>query len=97
MKTGSILLLHSRTHLNIKDIYISLRVKDGKRYSKQDTPAWPKKQASVAILISNKTDFQQKLNKRNVEGHYTFIKGNPTKMTFQFLTSNFLKQGHQSL
>ena len=32
------------------------------------------KQAGVAILISNKTDFQQKLIKRDRRGHFIFIK-----------------------
>ena len=34
-----------------------------------------KKQAQIAILISNKVDFKPKLIKRDREGHYTFIKG----------------------
>ena len=35
-----------------------------------------KKQASVAILKSNKIDFKIKLIKRDVEGHYILTKGN---------------------
>jgi hypothetical protein len=33
-----------------------------------------KKQARVAILISNKIDFQPKVIKKDKEGHFTFIK-----------------------
>jgi hypothetical protein len=33
-----------------------------------------KKQAGVAILISNKTDFQPKVIKKDKEGHFIFIK-----------------------
>ena len=35
----------------------------------------PKNQASAAILISNKIDFQPKLIKRDGEGHFILIKG----------------------
>ena len=35
----------------------------------------PGKQAGVAILISNKIDFQPKVIKCNEEGHFIFIKG----------------------
>jgi hypothetical protein len=34
-----------------------------------------KKQARVAILISNKIDFQPKLIKKDKEGHFILIKG----------------------
>ena len=34
-----------------------------------------KKQAGVAILISNKIDFQPKVIKKDKEGHLIFIKG----------------------
>jgi hypothetical protein len=34
-----------------------------------------KKQAGVAILISNKIDFQPKVIKKDKEGHFTLIKG----------------------
>jgi len=33
------------------------------------------KQAGVAILISNKIDFQPKVIKKDKEGHFIFIKG----------------------
>uniref|UniRef100_A0A8C9PEU7 exodeoxyribonuclease III n=1 Tax=Spermophilus dauricus TaxID=99837 RepID=A0A8C9PEU7_SPEDA len=35
----------------------------------------PRKQAGVAILISNKIDFKTKLIKRDKEGHYILLKG----------------------
>ena len=34
-----------------------------------------KKQAEVAILISNKIDFQPKVIKKDKEGHFILIKG----------------------
>jgi exonuclease III len=34
-----------------------------------------KKQAGVAILISNKIDFQPKVIKKDKEGHFILIKG----------------------
>jgi hypothetical protein len=40
----------------------------------------PEKQAGVVILISDKTDFQPKLIKKDGEGHVIFIKGkNPPR------------------
>jgi hypothetical protein len=44
----------------------------GKKFQAND----PKKQAGVAILISNKIDFQPKVIKRYGEGHFIHIKGN---------------------
>jgi hypothetical protein len=35
----------------------------------------PRKQAGVAILISNEIDFQPKVIKYDEEGHFIFIKG----------------------
>jgi exonuclease III len=35
----------------------------------------PKKQAGVAILTSNKIDFQPKVIKKDKEGHFILIKG----------------------
>jgi hypothetical protein len=35
----------------------------------------PEKQAGVAILISNKINFQPKVIKKNKEGHFILIKG----------------------
>jgi hypothetical protein len=36
----------------------------------------PKKQAGVAILISNKINFQPKVIKKDKEGYFILIKGN---------------------
>jgi exonuclease III len=35
----------------------------------------PRKQAGVAIIISNKIDFQSKLIKHDKKGHFIFIRG----------------------
>jgi len=35
----------------------------------------PKKQACVAILLSNKSDFQPKVIKHDEKGYFIFIKG----------------------
>jgi hypothetical protein len=35
----------------------------------------PKRKAGIAILISNKIDFQSKVIKKDKEGHFVFIKG----------------------
>jgi hypothetical protein len=53
----------------------------------------PKKQAGVAILISDKIDFKPNLIGRDSERHYIFIKGK-TKRTLKFLTSTQQAQGH---
>ena len=42
----------------------------------------PKKQAGVAILISDKFDFKLKLITWDRGGHYILIKGKFTKRTF---------------
>jgi hypothetical protein len=44
----------------------------------------PKKQAGVAILISNKIDFQPKVIKKGKEGTSYSLKVNSTKMSSQF-------------
>jgi exonuclease III len=56
--------------LNIKDRYY-LRVKGWKKVSQANGP---RKQAGVAILISNKIDFQPQVIKHDEEGHFIFIK-----------------------
>jgi hypothetical protein len=57
-------------HFNNKDRH-SLRIKGWKKVFQENGP---RKQAGVAILISNKIDFQPKVIKRD-EGHFIFIKG----------------------
>jgi exonuclease III len=59
------------THLNNKDRHY-LRVREWKNVFHTNGP---RKQAGVAILISNKTNFQPKVIKCDEEGHFIFIKG----------------------
>jgi exonuclease III len=59
------------THLSDKDRHY-LRVKGWKKIFQADGP---KKQAGIAILISNKIDFQPKVIKQDGEGHYVLIRG----------------------
>jgi exonuclease III len=49
-----------------------LRVKGWKPISQANGP---KKQAGVAILISNKINFQSKVTKKDKEGYFILIKG----------------------
>jgi len=44
-----------------------------------------KKQAEIAILISNKIDFQTKVIKKDKEGHFIFIKGKIPQDEFSIL------------
>ena len=59
------------TDLNDKDRYY-LRIKGWKPIFQANSP---KKQAGVAILISNKINFQPKVIKKDKEGHFILIKG----------------------
>jgi exonuclease III len=59
------------THLRDKDRY-NLRVKGWKTIFQANGP---KKQAGVAILISNKINFQPKVIKKDKEEHFMLIKG----------------------
>jgi hypothetical protein len=43
-----------------------------------------KKQAGVAILLSNKIDFQPKVIKKDKEGHFMLIKGKIFQRNSQF-------------
>ena len=60
-----------KTHLKTGDTY-RLKVKGWKRifHANED-----QKKAGVAVLISDKIDFQIKAVKRDKEGHYIMIKG----------------------
>ena len=58
-------------HLSVKDKHY-LRVKGWKNILQANGP---RKQAGVAILISNKIDFQPKVIKKDTEGHFILIKG----------------------
>ena len=59
------------THLETRDTY-RLKVKGWKKifHAHRD-----QKKAGVAILISDKIDFQTKAVKRDIEGHYIMIQG----------------------
>jgi hypothetical protein len=59
------------THLGEKDRHY-LSVKGWKTIFQTNGP---KKQARVAILISNKIDFQSNVIKKDKEGHFILIKG----------------------
>ena len=59
------------THLKIRDTY-RLKVKGWKKMFHANGD---QKKAGVAILISDKIDFQIKAVKRDKEGHYIMIKG----------------------
>ena len=59
------------THLTVKDKYY-LRVKGWKTVLQANGP---RKRAEVAILISDKIDFQPKVIKKDTEGHFILIKG----------------------
>ena len=65
-----------KTHLNkIEDTY-RLKVKDWKKMFHANGD---QKKAGVAILISEKIDFEIKAVKRDKEGHYVMIKGSVQK------------------
>ena len=59
------------THLKPRDTY-RLKVKDWKKifHANED-----QKKSGVAVLISDKIDFEIKTMKRDKEGHYIMIKG----------------------
>jgi exonuclease III len=59
-----------KTHLRDKDRHY-LRWKGWKTIFQANVP---KKQAGVAIVISNKIDFQPKVIKKDKEGHFIHIK-----------------------
>jgi hypothetical protein len=44
------------------------------------------KQDGVAILIPNKTDFKQKLVRRDKEGHYILVKGITNQENIMIIT-----------
>ena len=59
------------THLNLKDRHY-LRVKGWEKVFQSDRP---RKQAGVAILISNKIDFKLRSVKRDKESHFILVTG----------------------
>ena len=70
-QTGPNILLLTGNPSQEKDRHY-LRVKDWKTIFQANSL---KKQAGVAILISNKIDFQPKVIKKDNEGHLILIKG----------------------
>jgi len=64
-------LIKKKTHLSDKNRHY-LRLKGWKTTFQANGL---KKQAGVAILISNKINFQPKVIKKDKEGHFIFIKG----------------------
>ena len=59
------------THLRTKDLY-RLKVKGWKKIFQANGQ---EKKAGVAILISDKIDFQRRAIKRDPEGHFIILKG----------------------
>ena len=64
-------MLSTRTHLKLRNTY-RLKVKGWKKIFHANGD---QKKAGVAILISDKIDFEIKAMKREKEGHYIMIKG----------------------
>ena len=64
-------MLSTRDHLKPRDIY-RLKVKGWEKIFHENGD---QKKAEVAILISDKIDFEIKAVKRDKEGHYIMIKG----------------------
>ena len=69
-----------KTYLTVKDKNY-LRVKGRKTILQANGL---RKQAGVAILISDKIDFQSKVIKRDTEGHFLLVKGKITKKNSLF-------------
>jgi exonuclease III len=78
------------THLSDKDRHY-LRVKGWNTIFQVNSP---KKHAGVAILISNKIDFQPKVIKNSKKGHFLLFKQKSTKMNSEFWTSMLQMQGY---
>ena len=70
------------THLKIRDTY-RLKLKGWKKifHANRD-----QKKAGVAILISDKIDFEIQAVKRDKEGHYIMIKGSIQKEDITIVT-----------
>ena len=68
------------THLSDKGRHY-LRVKGWKTIFQANGP---KKQAGVAILILNKSNFQPKVIKKDKEGHFIHMKGKTSKRNSQY-------------
>ena len=64
-------MLPTRDHLRTKDLH-RLKVKGWKQIFQANGQD---KKAGVAILISDKIDFQRRVIKRDPEGHFIILKG----------------------
>ena len=71
MKTEFILLLHTRKTPQPQRQTLPQTKRLGGKFQSNG----PKKQADIAILISNKTDFKLKSVKRDKEGHFILVTG----------------------
>ena len=65
-------MLPTRDHLRTKDLYRQ-KVKGWKQIFQANRQE--KKKAGVAILISDKIDFQRRAIKRDADGHFIILKG----------------------
>ena len=70
-KTGPTHMLPTKTHLRTKELH-RLKVKGWKQIFQANGQ---EKKAGVAILISDKIDFQRRAIKRDPEGHFIILKG----------------------
>ena len=75
LKQDSYIYCLQETHLKPRDTY-RLKVKGWKKIFHANGD---QKKAGVAILVSDKIDFQIKAVKRDKEGHYIMIKGSIQK------------------
>lgn len=94
MQAVSSILLHARNTPQ----WQRQTLPQSKRLEKIFQANRPKKQADVAILLSNKIDFQPKFIKKKMQKDTSYqSKEKSTKMMFQFLTSVPQMQGHPYL
>ena len=70
-KTRPLYVLSTKTHIKTRDTY-RLKVKGWRKIFHANGD---QKKAGVAILISDKIDFEIKAMKGDKEGHYIMIKG----------------------
>ena len=70
-------MLLQETHLRTKDLH-RLKVKGWKQIFQANGQD---KKAGVAILISDKIDFQRRAIKTDPEGHFIILKGESAKKT----------------
>jgi hypothetical protein len=71
MKTGSIIMLHTRKHTSTTNILPQSKELE-KQFAKQTVL---QSKLAIAIVMSSKIDFQSKVIKRPGEDHFIFLKG----------------------